>query len=233
MRLDDAAATPPNDHPPLSSDIDLLCHHRIERALGFIAAGRHRFGQHPRRDLPRHAPLVFAPAARALLAAIADDGVPIAVGLGLIVGGDQEREGFGVLERGPPLRPIRETPATLNSTTSTSPSCRMGSHGCTPDGAHRAVGKGLGIKSGSGLGILVGGLLAAGQFLQQRRPGLLLGLNEPDRVLRRQRVGVAAQRRACSVPPDCSERCAGRRLPSARWARASPAARPSQASPPT
>src|SRR3954454_4500689 len=27
--------------------------------------------------------------------------------------------------------------------------------GCTPDGTHRAVGKGLGIKAGSGLGILI------------------------------------------------------------------------------
>src|SRR5947207_2225843 len=80
-------------------DVDLLHgHHRIKHTLPFIAAGRNRFGQHTRRDLPRHAPLVFAPAARALLAAIADDGVPIAVGLGLIVGGDLEREGFGVFE---------------------------------------------------------------------------------------------------------------------------------------
>src|SRR6185312_4101995 len=33
-------------------------HHRIERALCFIAADRHRLGQHTRRDLPRNAPLV-------------------------------------------------------------------------------------------------------------------------------------------------------------------------------
>ena len=49
------------------------------------------------------------------------DGVPIAVGLGLIVSGDLEREGFVMFERGPPLRPIQETPATLNSTVNTSP----------------------------------------------------------------------------------------------------------------
>ena len=45
-------------------DVDLLhAHHRIERALCFIAAGRHRLRQHARRDLPGDAPLVFAPAA--------------------------------------------------------------------------------------------------------------------------------------------------------------------------
>src|SRR4051794_14527437 len=82
-------------------DVDLLHgHHRIKCALCFIAAGRHRLGQLARRDLPRHAPLVFAPAARALLAAIADDSVPIAVGLRLIVSGDLEREGFVMLEHG-------------------------------------------------------------------------------------------------------------------------------------
>src|ERR1700681_8756 len=82
-------------------DVDLRhAHHRVKRALCFIAAGRQRLGQHTRRDLPRHAPLVFAPAARALLAAIADDSVPIAVGLGLIVSGDLEREGFAMFERG-------------------------------------------------------------------------------------------------------------------------------------
>ncbi len=53
-----------------------------------------------RRDLPRYAPFIFAPAALALLAAIADDGVPIAVGLGLIVSGDLEREGFAMFECG-------------------------------------------------------------------------------------------------------------------------------------
>src|SRR3981081_4295825 len=80
-------------------NVDLLhAHHRIERALCFIAAGRHGLGQHAWRYLPGDAPLVLAPAARALLAAIADDGVPIAVGLLLIVGGDLEREGFVMLE---------------------------------------------------------------------------------------------------------------------------------------
>jgi hypothetical protein len=50
--------------------------------------------------LPGDAPLVFAPAALALLAAIADDGVPVTVGLLLIVSGDLKREGFIMLECG-------------------------------------------------------------------------------------------------------------------------------------
>src|SRR5262249_18412016 len=44
-------------------------------------------------------PPVFAPAALALLAAIANNGLPVAVGLLLIVGSDLEGEGFVVLER--------------------------------------------------------------------------------------------------------------------------------------
>src|SRR4051794_26143570 len=54
-------------------NVDLLhAHHRVERTLGFSAAGRQRLGEHARRDLPGDAPFVLAPAARALLAAIAD-----------------------------------------------------------------------------------------------------------------------------------------------------------------
>src|SRR6478672_8988434 len=80
-------------------------HHRFKRALGFSAAGGKRLGQHARRDLPGDAPSVFAPAALALLAAIADDGVPVAVGLLLIVGGDLEREGLVMFEHGAAVEP--------------------------------------------------------------------------------------------------------------------------------
>src|SRR3982074_2036505 len=70
-------------------DVDFLhAHHGLECALCFVAAGRHRLGQHARRDLPGDAPSVLAPAARTLLASIADNGVPVAGGLWLIVGGD-------------------------------------------------------------------------------------------------------------------------------------------------
>src|SRR4030081_2342833 len=82
-------------------DVDFLhAHHGIECALCFIAAGGHRLCQHARRDLPGDAPLVLAPATRTLLACIADNGVPVAVGLLLIVGGDLKRESFVMLERG-------------------------------------------------------------------------------------------------------------------------------------
>src|SRR4051812_13236881 len=72
-------------------DVDFRhIHHRIKRAFGFIAADRQRPGQHARRDLPGDAPFVLAPAAGTFLAAIADDGVPVAVRLFLIVSGDLE-----------------------------------------------------------------------------------------------------------------------------------------------
>src|SRR6188474_3467213 len=138
-------------------DVDLLhVHHRFKHAPGFIAAGRHRFGQHTRRDLPRHAPLVLAPAARAFLAAIADDGVPIAVGLGLIVSGDHERKGFAVLELRTAVAADTGDAGNLEfDHQHISLLAGWVVTGCTPDGAHCAVWKGLGIKSSSGLGILI------------------------------------------------------------------------------
>ena len=139
------------------SDVDFLhVHHGIECALCFSAAGRQRLCQHARRDLPGDAPLVLAPAARALLATIADDGVPVTVGLLLIVGGDLKREGFVMLERG----------TAIEAETGDAGDCEFDRYyvallagwvvtGCTVDGAHRAVGKGLGVEAGSGLGVLV------------------------------------------------------------------------------
>src|SRR5207249_10859882 len=49
-------------------DVDLShCHHRVERTLGRRAIWiGDRSEKGARRDLPRHAPLVLAPAARAL-----------------------------------------------------------------------------------------------------------------------------------------------------------------------
>src|SRR6266446_6115486 len=81
-------------------DVDLLHrHHRREGALGLSATGRHRLGQRARGDLPGEAPAVLAPTARAFLAAIADNRIPVAVGLRLIVRGDLEGKGLAVLER--------------------------------------------------------------------------------------------------------------------------------------
>src|SRR5262245_23524131 len=83
------------------SDVDLFhLHHRIERALGGSGIGiGDRFRQGDRRNLPGQSPFVLAPAARALLAAVADDRVPVAIRFGLVSGCDLKRERFVVLER--------------------------------------------------------------------------------------------------------------------------------------
>src|SRR6185437_2390601 len=139
------------------SDVDLLhAHHRIEGAFCFTAADRQRLGQHARRDLPRDAPSVLAPAARALLPAIADDGVPVAVRLLLIVSGDLEREGFVMFERGAAVKAHtrnagnrefdRQHVALLAG--------RIIARG-TVDGAHFAVRKRLDVEAGSSLGVLI------------------------------------------------------------------------------
>src|SRR5437868_7328725 len=68
-------------------DIDLAHrHHRVEhppsdRRVGIAVA----FQQHARRDLPGKAPAIAAPAALALRAAAVDDGVPVAIGFGLVL----------------------------------------------------------------------------------------------------------------------------------------------------
>src|SRR3990167_1300789 len=81
-------------------DVDLAhLHHGLERALGHITASGNGLGQDARRDLPRQAPLVLAPAAPAFRATVADDRVPIAVGLRLVVGGDLKGESLALLER--------------------------------------------------------------------------------------------------------------------------------------
>src|SRR6476660_9099643 len=152
--------SPPNLAAPgclARCDVDLShAHHSLKRALCFIAAGRHRFGQYTRRDLPRHAPLVFAPAALALLAAIADDGVPIAIGLGLIVSGDLERKVFAMFERGTAVEADTRDAGNFEfDYQHISLLAGWVVTGCTVDGTHRAVGKGLGIKARSSLGILV------------------------------------------------------------------------------
>src|SRR5262245_48322915 len=87
-------------------DVDLLHrHHRFEGALGLAAAGRKRVGQRARSDLPGEAPAVLAPAARALLAAVADDRVPVEVRLFLIVRRDLEGKSLVVLERRTAVQP--------------------------------------------------------------------------------------------------------------------------------
>src|SRR6266545_2689820 len=81
-------------------DVDLLHrHHRLEGALGLSATGRHRVGQCAWGDLPGEAPAVLAPTARAFLAPIADNRIPVAVCLRLILRGYLEGERLAVLER--------------------------------------------------------------------------------------------------------------------------------------
>src|SRR6187399_1394644 len=80
-------------------DVDLLhWHHCLERALCLIATGRQRIDQHTRGDLPGETPAVLAPAALAFLAAIADDRVPVAIRLFLIVCRYLKRKSLVVFE---------------------------------------------------------------------------------------------------------------------------------------
>src|SRR5688572_6172392 len=87
------------------SDVDLRhLHHRVERALRGSGIGiGDRFRQDDRCDLPGHSPFVLAPAARALLATVADDRVPITIRFRLVGGCDLKRERFVVLERRSPV----------------------------------------------------------------------------------------------------------------------------------
>src|SRR5215212_8701930 len=77
-------------------DVDIAHgHHRFECSLGRslvgIAVGPQ---QRARRDLPRKAPAILAPAAGAFLSAVADDGAPVTVSLFLVVGKDHEADGL-------------------------------------------------------------------------------------------------------------------------------------------
>ena len=84
------------------SDVDLFHrHHGIEGTLGDGGIGTtDRFRQRGRRNLPRQSPFILTPAALALLAAVADDRVPIAIRFGLVIGCDLKRECQVVLDPG-------------------------------------------------------------------------------------------------------------------------------------
>src|SRR5438270_1614999 len=80
-------------------DVDLVHrHHRLEGTLAPFARRAGQLQQPLRGDLPGIAPLVLAPATHALFAATFGNGVPIAVGLFLIVGQDHEAHGLVRLE---------------------------------------------------------------------------------------------------------------------------------------
>src|SRR5262245_27476963 len=89
------------------SDVDLFhLHHCIERAFGDSGIGiGDCAGQDDWRNLPGQSPSVLAPAARALLASVPDDCVPVTIGFGLVGGGDLKRERFIVLECWPSIEP--------------------------------------------------------------------------------------------------------------------------------
>ena len=129
-------------------DVDLAHpHHGVECALGggpvWVV---HGLEQHPGRDLPRDAPLVLAPAADAFLAAVADDGLPQTVGLGLILRADLERKCLAVLERGPRSGRRRNTGhGELDSDDIAGPARRVVAR-CVMHCPYCAVGEGLGVK---------------------------------------------------------------------------------------
>lgn len=81
-------------------DVDFChLHHGRERALGCGLVGiGDRFREGTGCDLPGEAPLVLAPAACALLTTVADDGIPEAVGFGLVLGRNLERKRLVVFE---------------------------------------------------------------------------------------------------------------------------------------
>src|SRR5262245_31669736 len=82
-----------------SGDVDLRHrHHRIEDTLCLAAASRKRFAQGARGDLPGESPAVLAPTALAFRPAIADDRVPVAVRLFLILRRDLEGKRLAVFE---------------------------------------------------------------------------------------------------------------------------------------
>lgn len=86
-------------------------HHCVKCALCDLAPFRQGLGQNARRDLPRQAPFIPAPAAGALLAAIADNGIPVAVCLCLVLGRYLKRKCLAVLE------PVAAVQANAGDTT--------------------------------------------------------------------------------------------------------------------
>src|SRR5271154_5351597 len=107
VRLDMEDAALPAARGLDCSDVDLPhLHHRIERTLGRSGIGiGDRLHQRDRRNLPGQSPFVLAPAARALLAAVANDRVPVPIRFSLVSGRDLKRERLAVLERRPTVDP--------------------------------------------------------------------------------------------------------------------------------
>src|SRR5262249_35475157 len=78
------------------------------------------------------------------------------VGFGLVVSGDLEGECFVMFERGTAVKTdTRDTGNCEFDCKHISLLARWVITGCAEDGTHSAVGKSLGIKASSGLGILI------------------------------------------------------------------------------
>lgn len=123
-------------------------HHGIERPLGGGAVGAGVGpGQRDGGDLPGDAPLVLAPAAVALLAAVVDDGIPVTIGLGLILGGHLERERLVVLDPWPTVKPQAgyAQHGELDGQDVTLLARRVVSR-CAMDRADGGIGKGPGVE---------------------------------------------------------------------------------------
>src|SRR5512133_814855 len=139
-------------------DVDLFhLHHRIERALGGRGIGiGYRSRQSQRRNLPRQAPFVLAPAAGILFTAVADDSVPVTIRFGLVIGCDLKRE----------------CPVVLDLWSAIEPEAGNSHHGKLDrqhipfltgrkvsrrevHRANRRIGKGCGIKSRRVLGVAI------------------------------------------------------------------------------
>jgi len=80
-------------------------HHRIEGPFCFSATSRYRVRQDSRGDLPGDSPAVPTPAASALLAAIADDRIPVAIRFFLRISRNLKGKRLGVCK----LRPTIQT----------------------------------------------------------------------------------------------------------------------------
>src|SRR5512133_329694 len=123
-------------------------HHGLEGTLRGWSASGHHVGQDAGRDLPADAPLVFAPAALAFLAAVSDNRVPVPVRLLLVLRRDLERKGFAVLE----LRPAVQSNARdsgddeLHHQGVASASIRIVGRGLV-DGSQTALREGLRVEA--------------------------------------------------------------------------------------
>src|SRR3989344_4537380 len=129
-------------------DIDFShSHHCIERTFCLGAPSRKSVSQRTWRYLPRYSPAVFAPAARALLSSIADDGIPISVCFFLIVRRDLERKCLTLLEGRAAIEAHTRNPADgeLDRQHITFLAVRE-IRGCMKNGAHIAVWKSSGVK---------------------------------------------------------------------------------------